>query len=183
MLVFESPKMAFIWAKKILRHNLKDQNIPVISIENERIDDPKYDENDMLTKIEVRAIWIQHGALSGLGSTITYPLIGQAIKHCWSEIETNNGLYCVQFHGGANTIQIHKKHSIDDAVKEAKIVGGMKAEDAKVISCIFPKKLVKEGKTIRHLKEFVESYAQNGRYDLVLNNCQDLSSALYKWCG
>ena len=175
--------MAFVWLKNILRHNLKNQNIPVISIENKSTNDPKYDENDILTKIEVRAIWIQHGALSGLGSTITYPLMGQAIRHCWSEIETNNGLYCVQFHGGANTILIHKKNSIDDAIKEAKIVGGMKAEEAKVISCIFQKKLVKEGKTMSHLKEFVESYSQNGKYDLVLNNCQDLSSALYKWCG
>ena len=129
------------------------------------------------------SIWIQHGVLSGIGSAFSYPLIGQAIKHCWSEVETNNGLYCVQFHGGANTILVHKKHSVEDAVKAAKIVGGMRGDEEKVIRCIHPKKLVKGRKTMKDLKIFAESYAKVGRYDLVLNNCQDLSSSLYDWCN
>ena len=174
--------MAFLWVKNILRDNLKKQNVPIITIESDNKNEPEFDRTDKIVNISVRSIWIQHGALSGIGSVFTYPLIGQAIKHCWSEVQTNNGLYCVQFHGGANTILIHKKKSIEDAVKAAKIVGGMGADEEKQIHCIYPKKSLSEEKTMDDLKKFVESYAEIGKYDLVLNNCQDLSTALYHWC-
>ena len=140
-----------------LRENLKKQSVPIVSIDSGNKEDLQFDENDKIVEITVRSIWIQHGALSGLGSAFTYPLIGQAIKHCWSEVQTNNGLYCVQFYGGTNTILIHKKRSIEDVIKVAKTVGGMGVNEEKQIRCIYPKKLVKQGKTMVDLKTFVES--------------------------
>ena len=93
----------------------------ILSIESNYREDPPFDGTDLIISISVNAIWIKHGALAGLGSIVTYPTVGQTIKHCWSEVLTNNGIYCVQFHGGANSLFIHKKNTIADVIKaEAK---------------------------------------------------------------
>ena len=175
--------MAFLWLKNILRPTLKKYTPPTLSISSNYKGDPDFDGTDLIVNISVNAIWIKHGALAGLGSIVTYPTFGQTIKHCWSEVQTNKGVYCVQFHGGANSLLIHKKNSIEDVIKEAKIVGGMDEADDKQIYCLYPMKSVKGNKRMEDLKLFVQSYANVGKYDLVLNNCQDLSSALYLWCN
>merc|ERR1711978_125782 len=128
-------------------------------------------------------MWIKHGALAAMGSFLTYPLVGQAIKHHWVEIETNNGLYSVQFHGGLNSLFIHKKHSKEDIIKEATKAAGMDESNAKQSFEVFTLKTIKEDKNINDLLNFVEARTNIGRYNLVLNNCQDFSVAAYKWCG
>ena len=174
--------MACMWLKNLLRPTLKKYTPPQLSINGSSYD-PEFDGNDQILDISVKAIWIKHGCLACLGSMFTYPTVGQTIKHCWSEVRTNNGVYCVQFHGGANSIQIHKKNSIEDVVKATKEAGGMDECENKQIYCLYPMKSITENKNIDDIKGFAESYADVGKYDLVLNNCQDFSAALYEWCN
>lgn len=172
--------MALIWLKYCLRPTLKNYAAPELSI-NGNSDDPAFNGNDKIINMAVKAVWIKHGGLAGVGSIFTYPMFGQYIKHHWIEVRTNHGLYSVQFHGGANCLLIHKKNSIQDVIKEAKNVAGInKCKDKKIYS-IRPVKSIKQDKSMEDLKMFVRSYAQIGKYDLVLNNCQDFSAALYEW--
>ena len=173
--------MAFIWLKHLLRPRLKTCAHPKIST-YVTMSDPQFDGNGIILEVSVKSMWIKHGALAGLGSIFTYPTVGQAIKHHWTEVRTDNGLYSVQFHGGMNSLFIHKKHSREDIVKEATNAAGMNQTDTKKVSCVRPVKSIKDSKTMEEMKTFVESYALLGKYDLVLNNCQDFSAAIYKWC-
>ena len=172
--------MAFIWLKPLLRPILKEYALPKLSTSGNS-DDPEFNGNDKVLDITVKAVWIKHGGLAGLGTVFTSATFGQEVKHHWVEIRTNNGLYSVQFHGGANSLFIHKKNSIEDIIKEAKNAGGMDECEDKQIYCVYPLKSIKENKNMEDIKLFVKSYAENGKYDLVLNNCQDFSAALYKW--
>jgi hypothetical protein len=172
--------MAFMWLKYLLRPILKKYASPELST-SDNSDDLEFSGNDKILDITVKAVWIKHGGLAGLGSIFTYPTVGQIIKHHWIEIRTNNGLYSVQFHGGANSLFIHKKNSIEDIIKEAKRAAGMNECEDKEIYCVYPAKSIKENKNMEDIKLFVKSYAEIGRYNLVLNNCQDFSAALYKW--
>ena len=172
--------MAFIWIKYLLRPILKEYAPPKLST-SDNSDDLEFNGNDKILDITVKSVWIKHGGLAGLGSIFTYPTFGQCIKHHWIEVRTNNGLYSVQFHGGANSLFIHKKNSIEDVIKEAKRAAGMSECEDKQIYCVYPVKLIKENKNMEDIKLFVKSYAEIGRYNLVLNNCQDFSAALYHW--
>jgi len=173
--------MAFIWLKHLLRPRLKTYAHPKIST-YVTMSDPQFNSNDTILEVSVKSMWIKHGGLAGLGSVFTYPTVGQIIKHHWTEVRTDNGLYSVQFHGGLNSLFIHKKHSQEDLIKEATKAAGMNDSDDKKILCVLPVKSVKEMKTMEDMKTFVESYANLGKYNLVLNNCQDFSAAIYKWC-
>ena len=174
--------MAFIWLKHLLRPLLKNYEHPKVST-YVSLSDPQYNGEDKILSVCVKAMWIKHGALAAMGSLLSYILVGQAIKHHWVEIETDNGFYCVQFHGGLNSLFIHKKHSKEDIIKEATKAAGMNEANGKRIFEVFPIKSIEEDKNINDLLNFVEAHANIGRYNLVLNNCQDFSAAVYKWCG
>lgn len=174
--------MAFIWLKHLSRPILKRYALPKIST-YVSMSDPMFNGNDKILEVSVKAMWIKHGALAGFGSIFTYPTVGQAIKHHWTEITTDNGLYSVQFHGGLNSLFIHKKHSQEDIIKEAKKAAGLDDCKDKNIHFVYPVKHIKQSKTIDELKKFVESHANLGKYNLALNNCQDFSAAVYRWCN
>merc|ERR1711981_69205 len=128
--------------------------------------DPQYNGEGKILQVCVKGMWIKHGALAAIGSLFTYPLVGQAIKHHWIEIETDNGMYSVQFHGGLNSLFIHKKHSEEDIFKEAKQAAGVNDEDNKKVRFVHPARSLTGDKTIKDLNEFVESYSKLGKYDL-----------------
>lgn len=172
--------MAFIWLKHLLRPLLKSYEHPKIST-YVSMSDPQFNGEDKILQVCVKGMWIKHGALAAIGSLVTYPLVGQAIKHHWIEIETDNGLYSVQFHGGLNSLFIHKKHSKEDIIKEATKAAGMNDSIDKQIHEVFPTQTIKEDKNIEDLLTTVEAYANIGKYNLVLNNCQDFSVAIYNW--
>ena len=173
--------MAFIWLKPILRPRLKNYTHPKVST-YVSMTDPPFNEADKILEVSVKSVWIKHGGLAGFGSMFTFPVVGQLIKHHWVQITTDNGLYSVQFHGGLNSLFIHKKHSEDDIFKEAKQAAGVNDEDHKNVRFVHPAKSIIGDKTIKDLNEFVESYSKLGKYDLTLNNCQDFAFATYKWC-
>jgi len=173
--------MAFIWLKNLLRPLLKRYEHPKIST-YVSMSDPQYNGEDKILQVCVKGMWIKYGALAAMGSCFTYPLVGQAIKHHWVEIETDNGLYSVQFHGGLNALFIHKKHFKEDVIKEATKAAGLAEISDKQISEVFPIKFPKEDKTIEDLLNIVGRHANIGKYNLILNNCQDFSVAIYNWC-
>jgi len=174
--------MAFIWLKHLSRPILKRYARPKIST-YVSMSDPALNGNDQILEVSVKAMWIKHGGLAGIASMFTYPVVGQAVKHHWTEIKTDNGLYSVQFHGGLNSLFIHKKHSPEDIIKEAKKAAGMDDCKGKNIYIVYPVERIQQTKTIEDLKKFAESYANLGKYNLALNNCQDFSEAVYKWCS
>jgi len=173
--------MAFIWLKHLLRPLLKNYEHPKVST-YVSMSDPQYNGEDKIIQICVKGMWIKHGALAAMGSFFTYPLVGQAIKHHWIEVETDNGLYSVQFHGGLNSLFIHKKHSTEDILKEATKAAGMDEINDKQVKDVFPIKYITEDKNMDDLLNIVEAHANIGKYNLVLNNCQDFSAVIYNWC-
>eukprot|EP01084_Bolivina_argentea_P248223 415184_1 len=138
------------------------------------------DYNEKIIGIRVRAIWLLHGSVSAVLSTISGPVTGSSVTHWWVEIETEHKWYCALFDKPDLVLSGHNsRYAVTKRGKEgARYYNNEQKNITDKYTCKSNGK-----KTIGDLARWMQGYLQKHgkKYNMATINCQHFGTAVYKW--
>lgn len=135
----------------------------------------------------IRAIsrYLTHGAIAGLGSALSVPLVGQALTHWWIEIETNQSDVWFVAHytgpkrkkaGGKLDIRLIQTKSESDSEREGKREGHENEScSLKVKDSFYPENLY-----VSEVFSWLQEQQEKSEYKMLGNNCKDLANDFFE---